>query len=765
MKLRRHLMRWAGIMAGLLGMAWLCLPRPPLLDGIPFSRKVTDRNGTLLWMSLSPDGKYRIYQPLSGIAPEVIRATLLQEDRYYDFHPGINPVAVARSICQLASGARTHSGASTISMQVARLRFHLKTRSLLGKLVQMFRAVQIERHYSKPQILEAYLNLAPYGGNIEGIEAASEIYFGKSAGKLTLPEAAALSVIPQNPVRRGLRPGAENPALTAAQNRLLTKLGASRDAHEFRARRERQRPFLAPHFTRQVLRADGGGRDLATTLDLEQQRILEGRIASYIHAKRSLGVKNAAAMLVDTHGMQVLAQVGSADFFDVTIDGQVDVTASPRSPGSTLKPFIYALALEQGLIHPLSILHDAPRSFGGYNPENFDREFAGPIRATDALARSRNIPAVTLASQLAHPNLYQFLRRAGIDLPHDERFYGLALPLGGAEITMQDLVKLYGALANDGSLQSLRYELRASATVKQRVLSPEAAFLTLEMLRAARPEIADIGQTEPIFWKTGTSNGFRDAWAVAVFDHYIMAVWVGNADGRSNPAFIGRTCAAPLLFQAIDSLRSAGYARLGQHNPPPGANLKRVEFCAVSGGLATPLCQHRIEGWFIPGLSPITSCDVHREVYVDAATGMRLPAPDGEHEVRREVYEFWPSDLMRLFREAGLARRSPPPFLPGSQPDGLTYQQGNPPHIVSPRPGAVYELRAGNAPREELTLQARTETDVKQIYWFADKRFIGRASPREPVAWTPGPGTYWLTAVDDAGRAGSEKVEVESRIQ
>ena len=765
MKLQRYFVRGGGIVMVSLALAWLCLPRPPLLDGIPFSRKVTDRNGTLLRMTLSPDDKYRVYRPLSGIAPVVIRATLLQEDRFYDFHPGINPFAVTRSVWQLLSGARTHSGASTISMQVARLRFHLKTRSFAGKLGQMLRAIQIERHYGKSQILEAYLNLAPYGGNIEGIEAASEICFGKSSANLTLPEAAALCAIPQNPVRRGLRPGMENPVLTDAQNRLLIRLGAPRGMLEFRARRVCQLPFIAPHFTTQVLRMYPNLRDTTATLDLGWQRILEARIASYINAKRSLGVKNAAAMLVDTHGMQVLAQVGSANFADDTIDGQVDVTASPRSPGSALKPFIYALALEQGLIHPLSILQDAPRSFGGYNPENFDREFAGPIRATEALARSRNIPAVTLASQLAHPTLYEFLRQSGIALPHDEKYYGLALPLGGAEITMQDLVKLYGALANDGVLQPLQYQLRAPSLPKRRVLSLEAAYLTLEMLRTARPEIADTSQAEPIFWKTGTSNGFRDAWAVAVFDHYIMAVWVGNANGRSNPAFVGRTCAAPLLFQAIDSLRGAGYVALSPHDPPVGANLRRVEFCAVSGGLATPLCRHRVSGWFIPGVSPITSCDVHREVIVDAASGMRLPNSNGNHEVKHEVCEFWASDLMMLFRKAGLARRRPPPFLPNGCADVLLYQYGNPPHIVSPRCGAIYQFLAGNAFREEIALRVQTDTDVDQVYWFADKQFIGRASPREPVAWVPGPGTYWLTAVDDSGRAESEIVKVESRVQ
>jgi len=759
MKLRRHIVRWLCIGLALLALAWLCLPRPELLDGFSFSRKVTDRNGTVLWMSLSKDQKYRIYEPLSAIAPEVIRATRMQEDRFYSYHPGINPFAVGRSVLQLLGDARIHSGASTISMQVARMLYHLKTRSIGGKLEQMYRAIQIERHYTKAQIMEAYLNLAPYGGNIEGIEAASEIYFGKPAAQLTLPEAAALCVIPQNPARRCLRMGVENEAQVQAQNRLLAKLGAGADEMEFRVRRETRRPFIAPHFTRQVLRVSDG--DVTTTLDLELQRIVESRIASYTCEKRALGVSNAAALLVDSRGMQVLAQVGSASFSDNTIDGQVDCTSSLRSPGSTLKPFIYALALQQGLIHPLSILEDAPRSFGGYNPENFDREFAGPIRATDALARSRNIPAITLASELSHPNLYEFLQQAGMNLPHDENYYGLALPLGGAEVTMQDLAKLYGALANDGMMQPLRYDLGARPEPARRILTPEAAFLTLEMMRTSRPDVADPGEPEPIFWKTGTSNGYRDAWCVAVFDHYIMAVWIGNANGRGNPVFVGRSCAAPLLFQMIDSLRAAGFARLPPHNPPPGANLKREEFCAVSGALATPLCKHRIEGWFIPGISPITRCDVHREVFIDAATGMRVPTPDATPMTRREVYEFWPEDLMKLYREAGLPRRRPPPYLPGSRGDDVAWRAGVAPRIVSPRAGAVYELQE----REAITLKAQTETDVDQVYWFAGKQFIGKAAPHESLAWVPGRGNYSLTAVDDAGRAGSEDVRVESRVQ
>src|SRR5437763_15962965 len=336
--------------------------------------------------------------------------------------------------------------------------------------------------------------------------------------------------------------------------------GAQFSSRLFQARAQPVIKMPAPHFVRQVLEADKGRDVVVTTLDLSREQLIERRIAGYIQANGNRGIHNAAAMLVEVRTMDVLAQVGSADFFNVEIQGQVDGTRSPRSPGSTLKPFVYALALDQGLIHPLSILADAPRSFGDYNPENFDHEFLGPIRACDALARSRNLPAVELASQLSHPTLYEFLRGAGVALPRSESLYGLALPLGGVEIKMEDLARLYAALSNHGELRSLRRKLSDPNSARGRqVITPEAAFLILEMLNVPRPEInfADSSNVAPVFWKTGTSHGFHDAGSIAVFNHYVLAVWIGNFDGRPNPAFVGRAAAAPLLFQIIDSLRAS----------------------------------------------------------------------------------------------------------------------------------------------------------------------------------------------------------------
>jgi penicillin-binding protein 1C len=752
----------------LLGVGWVLVPPPPPLDDVSYSQRVLDRDGRLLRVTLSADDKYRLYTPLEGMSPELIAATLLHEDQYFWNHPGVNPVATLRSLGHVCLGHSGRGGASTITMQLARLRYHLYTRTTRGKLMQMYRALQIERHYSKRRILEAYLNLAPYGRNIEGVGAASFLYFGKPATGLTRHEAVALSVLPQSPTRRTPRTDAPNAALLAAANRLSARFGrADRDTDpldaEFRVRSERAREFYAPHFVRRVVDGSTGPAEIATTLDRELQRLVERRIESHIGANRRLGVTNAAAMLVDTRSMDVLAQVGSADFYNEQISGQVDGTRSRRSPGSTLKPFIYALAMDQGLIHPLTMLTDTPRRFGDYNPENFDGDFAGPIKATDALARSRNVPAVALAAQLSRPTLFEFLKRSGIALPREEGFYGLSLPLGGGEVTMEELVRLYAALASGGRLRPLQRTLpHPPADRGSRIVSPEAAYLTLEMLgRVPRPGVGSEAGSEGVYWKTGTSMGFRDAWSVAVFDHYVLAVWIGNFNGHRNAAFVGRTCAGPLLFQIIDAMRAQGRAFPKQLARPAEANLKRVDFCAVTGQLPTPACKHCISGWFIPGVSPIAPCDVHREVLVDVETGLRVLADDGTRKLRREVYEFWPSDLLSLFEKAGVPRRRPPPFAPGTGVETIA-RYGKAPQIVSPANGKVYAVRPHDESNGIIALQARSEADVAKVYWFVGKAFLGASASREMLHWQPSPGIYQIVALDDRGRSSTSTVTIQA---
>ena len=270
-----------------------------------------------------------------------------------------------------------------------------------------------------------------------------------------------------------------------------------------------------------------------------------------------------------------------------------------------------------------------------------------------------------------------------------------------------------------------------------------------------RPGVSESSTGDAIFWKTGTSHGFHDAWSVSVFDHFVLAVWIGNADGSSNPAFIGRTCAAPLLFQIIDTMRATGRARPAAHEPPANANLRQVEFCAVSGQLPTAACAHRIRGWFIPGVSPIGECEIHREIWVDKASGLRVIGDDGSGTARREVHEFWPSDLLALFAEAGVPRRMPPPFAPGVSVETVA-RRGRAPRITSPKNDVTYSLAGGDG--SVLSLRAETEADVAKIYWFADRAFLGVTNRATPLSWEPKPGRYTIIAMDDHGRSDARGV-------
>ncbi|MEI8311394.1 MAG: penicillin-binding protein 1C, partial [Verrucomicrobiota bacterium] len=636
--MRIRFFQW-GVLPGfsgliLVALVWLVLPKPPLLDGISFSREVFDRHGQRLAVTLSADDKYRLFTPLCDIPPELIAATLDYEDRWFGRHPGFNPVSLAHSAWCLVAGGDRRGGASTITMQLARLRFGLHTRTITGKLHQIICALEIERHYSKDEILEAYFNLAPYGGNLEGAGAASLAIFRKPPSALSRYEALALSLIPQSPARRGPHRDRENPVLQAS----LRRVGGA-EAGDFRVTLRGIPKPEAPHYVRRVLR-ETSGRIVKTTLDRDLQRTLQQQAARYLQMRGRLDLHNAVVELYDWQKMELVAQIGSADFDDAAICGQVDGTRARRSPGSTLKPFVYALAMQEGLIHPSSIVLDAPRAFSGYNPENSDREFAGPLRASDALARSRNVPAVELAQKLHHPGFYDFLQSAQLELPRPGAWYGLSLPLGGAEVRMEDLVRLYAMLANRGVMGDTR------------LLTPESAFLTLEMLgRVPPPEGYSVHA--PVYWKTGTSHGYHDAWSVGVCGPFVLAVWAGNFDGRANPALMGRTAAAPLFFQILETLESSGRLPSVPHIPPPGANLRQVELCSESGQFPEAHCRHRIRGWFIPGVSPIITCAVHQDVIIDPATGLRLLADDGIRAVRHEVFDFWPQDIEKLFAKAG----------------------------------------------------------------------------------------------------------------
>jgi penicillin-binding protein 1C len=598
---------------------------------------------------------------------------------------------------------------------------------------------------------------------VQGVGAASLIYFGKRPADLSLDEALTLVVIPQSPSSRNPARNAEPRALVAARERLRARwLDCAAHCDPglgLRYGGPRGLPFEAPHLVDALIAHPANTPRIETTLNLTQQRLLERVLQNYVREHERVGIHNAAALLVDYRDMSVRSVIGSARFFDAAIAGQVNGTLAKRSPGSALKPFIYALAIDQGLIHPLTVLKDAPTSFGPFSPENFDGRFVGPITASDALVRSRNVPAVALSAQLAQPSLYQFLRAAGISRLASERHYGLALALGGGEVTMEEMVTLYAMLANHGTLRALRYEQQDPLTDGPRLLSEEASFMTLEMLaQNPRPDDTAVHPRGhvPVAWKTGTSWGFRDAWTVGVFGPYVLAVWIGDFDGASNPAFIGVEAAAPLFFRMVDALRAAepDLATPVMRQPP---NLARVEVCAASGDLPNAECPRTARTWFIPGRSPIRVSTVHRRVWIDSRDGRQACAPYDPAFVRSEVFEFWPSDVLQLFAQAGMPRRQPPPA-------GDCAEQtlaGLAPRITSPLTAATYTLRAARASSETIPLAANADSDVRTLHWFVDDAYVGTGEPGIAIPWTPQhSGAFIVRAIDDRGRADSRELRV-----
>ncbi|MBX7208945.1 MAG: penicillin-binding protein 1C [Verrucomicrobiaceae bacterium] len=739
--------------------SWLLCPQPALLPpSTAFSPALLDRDGHIVHLALTNDGKYRLKTPLADISPNLVSATLAMEDRHFHSHPGVNPVSLLRGAWGMISGTR-QGGGSTITMQYARLRFGLRTKSITGKFVQIARALQLERYYSKDQILEAYLNLAPYGGNVEGVGAASLLWCGKEVKDLSMREAVALAVLPQSPTRRRPKIGGENEAHAAASYRLWQRIGEEDGMRidpldaGYTLRPEARVPREVPHLARRQFKESGGQTIVHSFIDLPKQQIVEDALGSYIGQRREVGIRNACAMLVHAPSREVLAYVGSVEFLESDIQGQVDGVMARRSPGSALKPFVYALAMQQGLIHPRTLLRDGRLSFGAYNPENFDREFTGPIPAAEALFRSRNIPAVALAQRLEAPGLYGFLKQGGVALPRPESHYGLALPLGGAEVSMEELASLYCLLADDGRPRPLRLTVQSPTVTDSAPLLTEAVrFLTRDMLRA--PSGYESVNDPDVTWKTGTSQGFRDAWAAGIRGDYVLVVWIGNFNGKANPAFVARECAAPLLFEVFDRLR------LPRRPMIAPTSVEEVKLCAVSGQLPTPHCQHCLTGWFIPGVSSIQPCEIHREVLLDDATGLRVARDDGTRKLRREVFEFWQPDLLEMFRQAGLPRREPPPF---ETTEGVlaAASSNEAPRIVSPRPALVYTLRATDRNRQKIPLRADTAAGVRTVYWFAGKQFIGAATPTDPLMWKPSTGSWRIQALDDHGRTASCTVRVE----
>ncbi|NOT71174.1 MAG: penicillin-binding protein 1C [Hyphomicrobium sp.] len=607
---------------------------------------VVDREDRLLRAFTTADGQWRLPLDPKDVDQHYLKMLFAFEDQRFYKHRGVDAQAVGRAVVQFIKHRRLVSGGSTLTMQVARLLERKHERTAGGKLRQMLRAVQLEKALSKHEILRLYLRLAPFGGNLEGVRAASLAYFGKEPRRLSVGEAALLVALPQSPEVRRLD---RNPkAAQRARNRVLDRAvvaGAISQAEADKAKAERvplarlEFPKLAPHLTETEIAAHPDQKTIKLTLDAKLQASLE-KLAT--EQARLQGEKLSAAILVADHATgEILAHIGSAGYMDATRLGAVDMVSAIRSPGSTLKPFIYGLSFEAGLAHPATLIEDRPVRFGTYAPKNFDEDYHGTISIREALSQSLNIPAVRVLARVGPGKLVGRFRRAGVTARFPEKSEPtLAMALGGTGLTLHDVTQLYTSLARGGDSIALthRYDERgktiAPTRVKQmvnahRLMSPVAAWYVTDILKDAPPPLNAKGGR--FAYKTGTSYGYRDAWAIGYDGRHVIAVWVGRPDGSSVPGMMGRTAAAPILFDAFERL---GPRRAPLPGPPQGA------ITTAAAELPAPLARWREPGddaqsgpflepavliAFPPDRSEIDTADIGDDALILKADGGALP--------------------------------------------------------------------------------------------------------------------------------------------
>ncbi|MGA7804275.1 penicillin-binding protein 1C [Bradyrhizobium sp.] len=558
--------------------AWAVSLGPlPLSQAGHVSTTVVDRNGRLLRAYAMADGRWRLpVDARKDVDPGYLDLLLAYEDQRFRAHDGVDPLALGRAAFQLVTRGHIVSGGSTITMQLARLLEPRRQRSVHAKMRQIVRALELERRMSKDQILDLYLTMAPYGGNLEGIRAASIAYFGKEPKRLSLAEAALLVALPQSPERRRLDRYPDN--ARAARDRVLDRMVeehriSQEDATQAKAmpvpRMRKPIPILAPHSADQATASMKDAPLIRLTLDSSLQKVLEPLARDRAVA---LGPNiSVAIIVVDNASGDVLARVGSADYFDDRRAGQVDMTRALRSPGSTLKPFIYGLAFEDGFVQPESLIEDRPIRFGSYAPENFDLTFQGTVPVRKALQLSLNVPAIALLDRVGSSRLSSRLRQAGANLalPQDEA-PGLAMGLGGVGVTLQDLVMLYAGLPRLGTTRPLREIIGETDNGREplRLMDPVAAWQVGNVLMGTPPP--ENGVHGRIAFKTGTSYGYRDAWSIGFDGRMTIGVWVGRPDGAPVPGLVGRAAAAPILF---DAFARTGKLPVALPRPPKGALL------------------------------------------------------------------------------------------------------------------------------------------------------------------------------------------------
>ena len=765
---------------------WNCLPAT--LFNIPLSPVLFSKEGELLAARVASDEQWR-FPPMGNVPEKFAKALIQYEDKRFYRHPGVDPLAISRAIVLNFQNKRVVSGASTLSMQVIRLSRGNPPRTLSEKLYEMILALRLELRYSKAEILSLYASYAPFGGNIVGLEAASWRYFGRRPEQISWAEAAMLAVLPNSP---GLVHMTKNRnTLLGKRDALLADLhqdGYIDDLQLKLAQAEAlprglvRMPARAFHLLHTLAAQSRITRRFDTTLSSEYQRIVDDVVAHQRGILESQGIDNLAVLMVDNETFEVKAYVGNSLWSAAGDRGHaVDIVRRARSTGSILKPFLFASMLQTGEITPVSLIPDLPTRYDGYAPENYDRQFRGAVPAKEALARSLNIPAVRMLRQFGVDRFFEFLRRAGVStLGRTSREYGLTLILGGAEATLWDITNLYANLADISQRGSFEpgqtyKKLRVlhedtTETDQVRDIQPGAAWLTLNALVDVNRPDDDahwrvFSSSRKIAWKTGTSFGHRDGWAVGSTPKYTIAVWTGNATGEGRPDLTGTGTAAPILFEIFNRIGSSGWFR------EPEGDLIEVDVCAADGYLPTEEC---------PTLKTKIPVDAHFEKLSPFQRLVHL-SEDGRYQVHsacespeKMQHRNWfvlPPAMEYHYRGRNLGYEQLPGYRKDCQGHVLSMADQNPIGVVYPKNGAKVFLPVDLSRKPgELILEMVHREGRATLYWHLDKTFIGETRDFHQQAISIAPGRHTLTVVDDLGNEQSVKftvmgLEKEARAQ
>lgn len=764
----------------ILVLFWFSIPKKLFTD--PACTVLYDRNGDLLAASIADDGQYR-FPPSDSVPEKFIRCIVEFEDRKFFQHPGVNPFSIARAAWQNIKEQRIISGGSTITMQVIRLYRKGKGRTIGEKIIEIILATRLEISNTKDEILNFYASNAPFGGNVVGLDAAAWRYYGRSPFELSWAETAALAVLPNAPSL--VFPGKNHELLQAKRNRLLKRLMEqgyidsltfTLSLHEPLPGEPKPLPQLTPHLLARVMISEKSGEQVKTTISKSLQKLVDATVDRHHQRLAGNQIHNVAALVLEVETGNVVAYVGNV--YGSLHGNHVDIITSPRSTGSILKPFLYAAMLHEGLILPNTLIPDIPTQIGGFTPKNFFPEYDGAVPASRAISRSLNVPAVRMLQHYGIAPFHNLLTKLGLStITRSPENYGLSLILGGAEATLWDLAGVYASLArtlihyrqfesrynpkdyhNPGFVKS-EVDVKPLNLQFHSVLDASAIYFTLEAMReVARPdELAGwkyFASSRSVAWKTGTSFGHRDGWAIGLNPQFVVAVWVGNASGEGRPNLTGVGAAAPILFDIFELLPPVRWFDI------PYDDMVRVAVCRQSGHRASEICEPVDSVWIPAKGLETTACPYHRIVHLNQQKTHRVT--DKCISVNQMVQESWfvlPPAMEWFYRTKNPMYRKLPSYSKGCEPMITT----NPMELLYPR----IERSVLKIPRDldgkpsEAIFEIAHRADDAMIYWHLNGVYLGFTTMFHRMAINPGVGDHLLSVVDAEGNALDVRFRVE----